>query len=349
MTPARTPADVVRHLGAVQAQDHAAARWAVGLRCAPEVTDADVGRAVEERVILRTWPMRGTLHFVAAEDARWMLELLTPRVVAAGAGRRAQLGIDDAVLALAKDRFAAALEGGRRLTREGMYAVLEGAGIPAAGQLGYHLLCHAAQDGLICFGPHEGKQPTFVLLEEWAPNAARRPRDESLAEVARRYFTGHGPATLPDFCWWSGLTATDARKAIELAAPHLTREDIGGVAHWMGEATPTTADAGASLHLLPAFDEYLLGYRDRAAVLDPEQAPRIVPGGNGVFFPTLVTGGRVTGTWKRTQRKAGVAVNVAPFEPLEEAGLTALTAAAERYARFLGTPAAAVEVATPAP
>jgi len=345
----RTPAGVVRHLGAVQAQDHAAAKWAIGLRCAPEgVTDAEVERAIEDRTIVRTWPMRGTLHFVASEDARWMLELLAPRVIAAAATRRAQLGIDDAVLNLAKDRFAAALEGGRRLTREGMYDVLERAGIPADGQRGYHLLCRAAQDGLICFGAHEGKQPTFVLLEEWAPNAARKPCGESLAELARRYFTGHGPATLQDFCWWSGLTAADARKAVDLAGTHLTRETVGGVAHWVGDPAPEAADAGLQLYLLPGFDEYLLGYRDRAAVLDPEHAPRIVPGGNGVFLPTLVTDGRVAGTWKRTARKAGVTVTAAPFAPLDGAWMPAFDAAAQRYGRFLGAPAATPEVTTPA-
>jgi hypothetical protein len=347
----RTPADVVRHLGAVQAQDHAAAKWAVGLRaCGPEATDADVERAIEKREIVRTWPMRGTLHFVAAEDARWVLELLTPRVIAGAASRRDQLGIDDAVLTRAKNAFAAALEGGRRLTREGMYAVLEGAGIPADASRGYHLLCRAAQDGLICFGPHEGKQPTFVLLEEWAPQAASGPRDESLAELARRYVAGHGPATLPDLCWWSGLTAADARRAVELAGLHLTREEIGGVAHWTAEeATTDVSDAAPSVHLLPGFDEYLLGYRDRAAVLAPEHAPRVVPGANGIFLPMLVTNGRVTGTWKKATRKAGVTVTVTPFEPLEGAALSGLDAAAARYARFLGLPASTVDVATPAP
>ena len=349
-------AAVVSHLGAVQAQDYPAAKWAVALRTpgardgaatdAP-ATDAAVERAISDREIVRTWPMRGTLHFVAAADARWITELLAPRVVAGTAARQRQLGLDAAQVARAEDVFADALRGGGRLTREGMYDALARGGVDPDGQRGYHLLSRAAMDGVICFGPHDGKQPTFVLLDEWVPGAPRlEDRDAALAALARRYFTGHGPATLADFCWWSGLTATDAKRGVEAAGADLAAAtDDAARACWMSPAVADAADAAApeggdGVHLLPAYDEYLLGYRDRSAALDPGHAAKIVPGGNGVFAPILVVRGRVVGTWKRQAatrtRPATAAVTPYPFEPLAPADAFAVDEAARRYAAFLG-------------
>lgn len=180
--------------------------------------EADIEQALADRTIIRTWPMRGTLHFVAATDVRWMLELLTPRIVANNAQRLLrQFGLDEAVFARSKDLFVRALQGGKRLARNAMYEVLEAGGVSTAGQRGLHILGRLAQAGVICFGAREGKQQTFALLDEWAPTARRMARDEALAEIARRYFTSHGPATLQDFAWWSGLTVANAQAALELA------------------------------------------------------------------------------------------------------------------------------------
>jgi hypothetical protein len=339
--PAATPAQVVAALGALQAQDYAGVLWSIGLRLSG-ATVADIERAIAERAIVRTWPMRGTLHFVAAADVRWLLKLLAPRVIAGSARRHRQLELDEAIFSRSRTLFTDALRGGRRLTRSAMLQILAAAGIETAGQRGYHILWRLAQEGLVCFGPPAGKEQTFVLLDEWLPPAPERDREAALSELARRYFSGHGPATLRDFTWWSGLAAADARAALELAKPELQQEVVNGQTYWLARAEPPQPRRAPEVFLLPGFDEYLLGYADRSAALDPAYAARVVPGTNGVFFPTLVIDGRVAGTWKRTHTRTHVAIQLSPFTPIAGAAMPAITAAAERYGRFLGL-AAAVE------
>ena len=203
-----TARDVTSWMGAMQAQDYAGALWAIGLRT-PHLTKDDIEKAIEQREIVRTWPMRGTLHFLAAEDARWMTRLLAPRTLAAAASRRKQLAIDDSVLMAARDVIVRALEGEKCLTRNELCNRLDTAGIATAGQRGIHLLHYWAEMTLICFGPHDGKQPTFVLMDEWLPKIPGKDRDEALKELAIRYFKSHGPASLRDFSGWSNLTVKE--------------------------------------------------------------------------------------------------------------------------------------------
>src|SRR5262249_18116659 len=237
------PGDVVSWLGAVQAQDYLGALWAVGLRMRNAI-EADIERAIAEGTVIRTWPMRGTLHFVAAADVRWMLDLLTPRGVANNAQRLLrQVCLDESGFARSKELFARALQGGKRLTRNAIYKVLEADGVSAAGQRGLHILWRLAQDGFICFGARAGKQQTFALLDEWAPQQSRMSREEALAEIARRYFTSHGPATLQDFAWWSGLTTADASVGLEMAKRRLTPEVINGQNYWLASSMPAIKDA----------------------------------------------------------------------------------------------------------
>lgn len=332
-----TPGDVVRRLGAVQAQDYLGALWAVGLRM-PQATEADIEQAIANREIIRTWPMRGTLHFVAPEDVRWMLALLTPHILARAARRHKQLELDASTFAQAESLFASALQDGQQLTRNEMLNVLEQAGISTNGQRGYHILWRTAQRGLICFGPRQGKQETFVWLDDWLPVGQPFSREESLAELARRYFTGHGPATVQDFMWWSGLRAADARAAVEMAAPELEEAVIDGQTYWLPTTEAGPIAPSPTVCLLPGFDEYLLGYKDRSAVLNPTHATKVVPGRNGIFKPIIVIDGRVVGTWKRTLRKSKVLVAFDPFEPLEPTKMEAAVTAAKSYGRFLGLP-----------
>ena len=336
------PGDVVKRLGAIQAQDYLGALWAVGLRM-KTATESIIEQAIRDRKIIRTWPMRGTLHFVAPEDVRWMLTLLTPRLLAGSARRRQQLELDEAALARSAELFVSALQGSRQRTRPEMMDILSQGGIAPTGQRGYYLLWWAAQNGLICFGPRQGKQDTFVLLDEWLPQAKRKmlSREEALVELARRYFTGHGPGTIQDFMWWSGLPAADARAAAAMAEPQLASQVIDGQSYWFSAASSATQAASVAsptAFLLPGFDEYLLGYRDRSAVLDVAHAGKVVPGGNGMFKPMIVIDGRVVGTWKRTLRKTVVLVKLDPFEPFSPTQLEAVVAAAEPYDRFLGLP-----------
>ena len=331
------PEEVVRWLGAMQAQDYPQALWAIGLRLR-SATVADVEQAISEGKIVRTWPMRGTLHFVPPEEARWRLKLSASRILARDGRRLEQLGLDRGIMERCRELFYEALKGNGRLTRPEMMQVLEEAGIGTQNQRGYHILWYLSQEGVICPGPNRGKQQTFLLLDEWVPASIELSREESLAELAGRYFASHGPATVHDLAWWAGLTVTDARSGLEAAMPGLVSEKIDGKDYWMAADVPDhTARDGSTVHLLPAFDEYLLGYKDRGAVLDAEEAQRVVPGKNGIFFPTIVVGGRVVGTWKRKLKKNSVDITLSPFAPQDDPGERAMEAA-RSYGDFVGLP-----------
>jgi Winged helix DNA-binding domain len=328
------PSEVVQWLGAVQAQDYLGALWAVGLRTR-SATEQTIEQALAEKTIVRTWPMRGTIHFVAPADVRWMLEVLTPRVVQRSKRRLTELGLDEKIIAASAEVIAKGLQGGRQLPRPALYELLEQANIVAGGQRGLHILGQLAQRQLICFGARAGKQPTFTLLDEWAPGAKSLPRDEALAELARRYFTGHGPATLQDFIWWAGLTTADAKAGLGAAAAQLERELIGAQEYYFAPELPPAPGRPLDASLLPPFDEFLVGYRDRSASLDAEYNTRVVPGGNGIFNPIVVIDGRVVGTWKRTFKKDTVVMNFSPFTSWNDEQVRAISAAAECYGRFV--------------
>jgi hypothetical protein len=331
----KTASEVVASLGAMQAQDYPGALWSIGLRL-PKSTAPDMEQAISDRLVIRTWPMRGTLHFVAAADVRWMLELLTPRIVAGSAGRRRQLEIDDVAIERSKGAVIKALQGGKQLTREALYALLATVHISTAAQRGLHILWRLAQDGVICFGPREGKQPTFVLLDEWAPNAINLDRGEALAKLALRYFTGHGPATLQDFVWWSGLKMSDAKAGLDIVASQLEPEKIDDKVYWMPQDMAASDKVSPTAHLLPGFDEYMLGYKDRSAALDPVHAQKMIPGDNGRFMPTILMDGHVVGTWKRTLKRNTIHITAAPFTSLNKVQKRAFAAAAQRYGQFIG-------------
>ncbi|MBI5141465.1 MAG: AlkZ family DNA glycosylase [Nitrospirae bacterium] len=332
----KKPGEVVASLGAMQAQDYPGTLWAIGLRL-PDAVLSDVEKAVCDGSIVRTWPMRGTLHFVAAGDIRWMLELLSPRIISGSASRYKQLELDEATFTRCHKVFEKAMAEGRRLTRDETFKALQHAGIPVDKQRGYHILRRAGQEKIICFGPPRGKQDTFTLLDEWVPASRKLSGDAALAELAKRYFTGHGPATLDDFVWWSGLKVSDARAGLETVKEELEHEKIYGRIYWLPKDMPALNLDAKSVYLLPGFDEYLLGYRDRGAALDPKHAQKICPGNNGMFAPTIVIDGRVVGTWKRTIGKRKVQIATDTFEAgcrLAES----FKEAAERYGRFVNLP-----------
>jgi hypothetical protein len=323
-----TPRDVVRNLVAVQAQDYRGGLWAVGLRT-QGADESTVEKALADRQILRTWPMRGTLHLVAAEDARWMLRLLAPRVVASLAGRYRQLELEPAVFLRARKAFEKALRGGGQLTRDEMYRLLEVARISPEGQRGIHILQRLSQDEVLCFGPREGKQQTFVLLDEWIPQGKPRAPDEALAELALRYFRGHGPATAQDFAWWTGLTLTDAKSGLDAAAPLLSSEDQ----HYWGRRTGSvTSRLKPAALLLPPFDELLVAYRDRGASLDPAHAAHL----QSLLSPTIAVKGRIVGTWTRARGRDLVTIAPRFFSVQNERDLAAIRSAARRYGAFIG-------------
>jgi hypothetical protein len=321
----------------VQAQDYLASLWALGVRL-PGTTDAAVEKTIASRVILRTWPMRGTIHFVAAEDARWMLALMAPRSIDAHRKRLLRdWELDEKTFARARKVLSRALAGATPMPRAELYRRLDEAGIATGAQRGLHVVWRLAQEGLLCFGPRAGKQPTFVLLDEWAPSHRKLGREEGLAELARRYFTTRGPATLNDFSWWTGLPIAELRAGLEAVEGELERGTIGRTPCWF--AAEAAAAAGkrtrTAAYLLPPFDEYVIAYRDRSAVLDPAH---VNEARYGIFGGIVVLDGRIAGTWKRAIAKGSVTLETRWFRKPTKAQLAAGAAAAERYGDFLGRP-----------
>jgi len=329
---ARAPRDVVARLGAVQAQDYLGALWAVGQR----MHDADekiIEGALANRSIVRTWPMRGTLHFVAAEDVRWILGLLGARMLRRHAARlERDFGITASVLRRSRVAVKESLQCGAQLSRPELYATLEKKRIAKSADVGLHIAWHLAHEGLICFGPRRGKQQTFVLLDEWLPAREPMPEDDAVSELARRYFIGHGPATIADFVWWSGLPATLAKKGVESAAPQLAKEDFDGKTYWF--SPDENRASAAKVHLLPPFDEYTVGYRDRTDVREPS-AKSLDPG-YGMLQAVVAVNGMICGTWKRVLNRGHVQITVSLFRPLKRGERRELEEACERYRQFIG-------------
>lgn len=335
-TTSADPGDVVQSMGAVQAQDSAASLWAIGLRTRG-ATERSVEKAIAERTIIRTWPMRGTLHFVAPSDVRWMLKYLTPHIVTRAASRFRQLRLDDATFSRSRTTLTRLLRGGKHRTREAVYAALEKNGISCAGQRGIHILWRLAQEGLLCFGPREGNQPTFVLLDEWVPRGKMPPLEEAVATLAKRFFTSHGPATVRDFIWWSGLTPSVARSGFENVKDLFQNGVVDGQVYLYPRKTTGKDDAARSTRLLPAFDEYLVGYKNRSAVIDARDARKALPGG-GVLRPTIVIDGIVRGIWRRKILKDKIVIETNTFDALDKSQRKGIEQAAARLGAFLGKP-----------
>ncbi|MFL6096604.1 MAG: winged helix DNA-binding domain-containing protein [Blastococcus sp.] len=320
---AASPVDAVRRLGAVQGQDFPGAVTSVALRTAAR-RRKDVEVALDDGEIVRSWPMRGTLHLLAADDLHWMLELLASRSLTSLTARWAQLGLSESDAERARGLVTAALAGGGRMRRAELLTAIDDGGIATTGQRGYHLLGFLARTGTLCLGPTDGAgEQLFVLVDDWMPVARRPDRDEALGELALRFFLGHGPATIPDLARWAGIPLRDARAGLAVARPQLETLDVDGVEHLLDPAVPNRLTAcreeAGGLFLLPGFDEFVLGYRDRATILPPEFAERIVPGNNGMFRPTVVLGGQVVGTWQWTGRAAKRVVTATPFTSFSEA------------------------------
>ncbi|MRG58456.1 winged helix DNA-binding domain-containing protein [Agromyces sp. CFH 90414] len=330
-----SPADAVERLVCLQAQDLAAAKWVLGARV-PGTDEASIDAAIESRALLRSWPMRGTLHFVAPAMLRPILRLTSARLFQRAAKTRRDEGIDDDVLAAARRVAVRELEGGRAATRDELQAAWSAAGIEVAGQRGYHLIWHLANEGLICCGPVETRaRQRFVLLDEWSPARTDEPEDvdEILARLFTGYARGHGPVSVRDFAWWSGLTLTQARAAREAAGDAVVEFDAERLV--AADAAPHRGDPSGRFVLAP-FDEYFLGYGDRSAFCSPDDALRVVPGKNGLFLPILVADGEVVGTWRRSPaRRGATGVEVAPFRTGLE--VEEFRPAFERWAEFWQT------------
>jgi hypothetical protein len=346
-TTFRKAEEVVAWLGAVQSQDFIGAKWALGAR-ANGLTDVGVDRAFDEGRILRTHVLRPTWHFVVPADIRWMLALTAPRVHGFSGSYYRKHELEGKVFARCHKAIAKALAGGKHLTRAELQTALRKAGIESDNlRLGL-IVMHAELSALICSGPRRGKQFTYALLDERVPRspAPALSRDESLAELARRYLTSHGPATVRDYSWWSGLSIRDAKTAFELIASELEQRVIDDVAHWSLASQPAPrrprAQTAASAWLLPNYDEYFIAYKDREIVLRDGLPPPATATGRvdprPEFAHLLSIDGRLAGTWKRsfTPRTAGVDLRM--FRPLKKPERTAIDAAVASYEEFLKLP-----------
>lgn len=338
-----TAEEVVGWLGAAQAQEYGQARWALGLR-APGLTREKVETAFAEGRILRTHVMRPTWHFVTPEDIRWLLQLTAPRVKTAVGSYLRKLEIDDALCARSYDVLVRELQGDKQMQRSELKAALLQEGIFGEDddRLRFTFLIMCAElDGILCSGARQGKQHTYALLEERAPQGRDLVRDEALAELTRRYFTSHGPATQYDFGWWSGLTLAQVREGIEMVRSHLASETVDDMVHWFSPdgATPETRSQDLRTQdtqtwLLPALDEYLIAYKDRSAAHGETHKDKINDNG----LQTIVHEGRVIGLWNRKFRANEVDVTLQPFAALEEEQARGVEKALERYEGFLEIP-----------
>jgi hypothetical protein len=336
--PFKSPLDAIRWLTAVQSQDYAGAKWALGQR-SRQATDAELDRLFDEGAILRTHVLRPTWHFVLPEDIGWLVTLTGPRIRAGLVARNRELEIDDKVTARAEALFASALAGGRHLTRGELGEVLSAGRISPEGQRLPHLIMRAELDAVIASGPRRGKQFTYALLNERAPKTRAVDRDEAVAELTLRYFRSHGPAQIQDFVWWSGLRMADARAGLAIAGQALEHRTMDGKDYWFDSSVAPPHKASTAAHLLPNFDEFTVAYRDRAEMLHADRPFEAKLFSFGSILSNVVTvGGKVRGSWRRSFARDGVRIEARMLDRLKPVESRAVEEAGRKFGEFLERP-----------
>lgn len=331
---AGSPGELSGWMGAIQAQDFTMVKWAFGIRL-PGSTAETIEKAINDGEIIRTHVLRPTWHFVSAVNLLWMLELSSPRIRPSLKYRQDFLGLTPGILEKSKKTIKEALTGGKHLTREELITVLKAGGITTDNNSFSHQLLWAELNGLVCSGRMKGNKPTYTLITEWVPSVRDLPREESLGKLAAIYFTSHGPATVKDFAWWSGLSAADIRKALETADKELESVVADSTTYWQGKNFSSYEQDSNKAWLLPAFDEFIISYTDRSAVMTGVNHKKAVSD-NGVFRPVIVINGQVTGLWKPVNRKDRITLETAFFKrPLKQMKV-AVEEAALNYGTFLG-------------
>lgn len=329
----RTPAKLVDFFGTIQAQSLAQAKWAMGRRL-PETHNSDINRSIEDRSIVRTWLLRGNLSFATAQDLPWLMDYISPRVMAAISKRFDSVGLDASSLLSGHDIIFRELKQYKLRTRDELLAALDARGINTEGERGYLFLSTAALEKLIVCGPGRGKQSNFCLYDDVVKPGRSLSDDEALAELALRYFNSRGPALLADFAWWAGLSLEEAKKGLKSVAPQLSAVKSEGQLYFM----PSYIDSNAGTQeviLLPAFDEYLLGYLERSPVLDPRYAKDLMPKQNGVFMPMIISRGEIIGTWTIEVDGEALRLQTKPFRPFLEQEEQGIRQAGLSYIEFM--------------
>lgn len=332
----REPKELVSWMGAMQAQNYSMVKWAVGMRLKSATIQA-VEKALHEGEILRTHVMRPTWHLVAAEDIRWMLKLSAQRIISANDSfaKGYDLDIPNELYTKAHDLLEKILCGKKSLTKQEIAEHFNRSGIVADNRRMTRFMARAEQEGIICSGEDRGSKCTYALLEERVPPMPELTKDESLARLARSYFRSHSPAVLQDFIWWSGLPVSDAKQAVYLIASELTTEQWKEQTWYIHDNCRTRGKLSGHIHLLPSYDEYLLGYKDRTDVLPLEHYSKAFTN-NGLFFPIVLHNGQVIGNWDKSVKKKSVDLAYFWFAPDVCSDEELLEQAKQKYAQFLG-------------
>jgi hypothetical protein len=339
-----SPEDVVSSMGAIQAQDYQSALYAIALRSKKGTTKKDVETVISNHKIIRTWLMRGTIHFGRSSDIKYMLNLFGPRLHKTAIRRDESLGLSNSTVEKTLTLFKNALKLKKQLSRKEMYSIMDKAGIPSKNNLGYHMLYRAAWDGLICFGSYQENEQTFMLLEDCIPKKDNvMSREEAIKKLTLTYFTSHGPATIKDFVWWSGLTTSDAKLGIELSK-EITSTQIEDTVFYLNKKFSNVKKQEPSVYLLPAFDEYLISYSDRKIILEDKNTQSLLKSGklslihsNGIFKPIIVLNGKVVGTWKKQSYRNKVALTNIMFKKLSKEENNLLLESSKLYGNFIGS------------
>lgn len=332
----KDPVEVVRSLVAVQAQDFHGAKWGLAQRMVSP-TDDLIEKAFTAGRILRLHVMRPTWHFVAPDDVRWLLNLTASRLKATHNYYFRKSELDDGIIKQTNKVLTKALRDGKQLTRAELRDVVKRSGIEPGDSVRFgRILFRAELDGVVCSGARKGNQFTYALLADRVPRSRILERDEALTELAQRYFTTRGPATPQDFAWWSGLTLTDVKRAIDICGATLRSEIIEDQSYWGAKNSKgSKSKLPGPAYLLPAYDEYFISYKDRTASIHPEFDQKSIAA-RLVFDAPMVVDGLCVGGWKRIPSNNEVTIQLRSFTTLKSAERTAVKLAAERYANFLG-------------
>lgn len=330
-----TPVELVKWFGAVQGQEFAQSKWGLGLRLR-NLTDQGISKDFNEGKILRTHLLRPTWHLVAAEDIRWLLMLTAPRVHAVNGTMYRQTELTRSLFSRCNKILTMILSGGNQLTRDSINEEFERNGIKARGHRLSYIMMQAELDGLICSGAMQGKQFTYALLDERVKATRIPDREQTLATLTSKYFASRGPATVKDFSTWSGLTLSDCRKGIETTGVKLLRERVEGEEYFFSPELSMDRKVSKAVHLLPVYDEFIMGYQDRSAILLRKEGLK----GNRPFGYdcTVVVNGQISGTWRRTVGTKGIDIQIAMFQKPDSAGQKALNEATKWLEEFTGIP-----------
>ena len=327
------PEEVVSYMAAMQAQEYAMAKWAIALRL-PHATETAIEKAINEGKILRTHVLRPTWHFVSPTDIKWILKLSAPRVHAQNAFMYRQTGTDSKLFNKTTAIIIKALEGGKQLTRNAINELFKQQNIIADGvQLGIFMM-YAELEGIICSGARQGKQFTYALIDDVAPQAIMLDEEEALATLTQRYFASRGPATLNDYATWSGLTVTTAKKGYEMVKAQFETASIDGKEYIFSPQEIVPNRALQTSFLMPDYDEYGIAYKDRAAVLN--RAKEQPNSQSFIFNRMIVLNGQIVGSWHRTIKGQDLILQTTPFKPLSKKEQQEVKQMAHRFGKFLG-------------